>query len=52
MASATSGLAEGGAPARRRPRNLSLALGQQTLIPRARLSTDTPTPGSADWSYL
>jgi hypothetical protein len=52
MAFATSGLAEGGTPARRRPRNLALALGPQTIIPPAPLSTDTPTPGSADWSYL
>lgn len=32
--------------------NLLLALGQQTIIPRARLNTAVPTAGSADWTYL
>ena len=32
--------------------NLMLALGQQTIIPRARLNTGVPIVGSADWSYL
>ncbi len=29
-----------------------LALGQQTIIPRARLNTGVPIVGSADWRYL
>jgi GntR family transcriptional regulator, transcriptional repressor for pyruvate dehydrogenase complex len=32
--------------------NLMLALGQQTIIPRARLSADAPEVGSAEWNYL
>jgi GntR family transcriptional regulator, transcriptional repressor for pyruvate dehydrogenase complex len=32
--------------------NLMLALGQQTIIPRARLNAGVPTVGSADWNYL
>ena len=32
--------------------NLMLALGQQTIIPRARLDAGVPVVGSADWNYL
>lgn len=32
--------------------NLLLALGPQTIIPRARLNAGAPAVGSADWSYL
>ncbi len=32
--------------------NLLLALGQQVIIPRARLGSGAPLVGSADWTYL
>ena len=32
--------------------NLLQALGQQTIIPRARLNAGAPAMGSADWGYL
>ena len=32
--------------------NLLLALGPQTIIPRARLNAGAPVVGSADWNYL